>query len=131
MKITAMEQTESVRDVLCDVCGDSTRVEGYGLQFGTLRASWGYGSSHDGERYEVHLCEPCFFRVLSGLRRERMVSFMFGDEDQELVSERASHLAGGYPVMRQQLGQGAGLLRRQAHEHVLQVGVRIVPVQAG
>ena len=84
MKITAMEQTESVRDVLCDVCVDSTRVEGYGLQFGTLRASWGYGSSHDGERYEVHLCEPCFFRVLSGLRRERMVSFMFGDEDQEL-----------------------------------------------
>lgn len=36
------------------------------------------------------------------------------------VSERASHLAGGYPVMRQQLEQGAGLLRRQAHEHVLQ-----------
>lgn len=48
-----------------------------------------------------------------------------------IVSERASHLAGGYPVMRQQLDQGAGLLRRQAHEHVLQVGVRIVPVQAG
>ncbi|ERV81448.1 hypothetical protein Q058_00520 [Pseudomonas aeruginosa BL04] len=48
-----------------------------------------------------------------------------------MVSERASHLAGGYPVVRQQLGQGAGLLRRQAREHVLQVGVRIVPVQAG
>lgn len=48
-----------------------------------------------------------------------------------VVSERASHLAGGYPVVRQQLGQGAGLLRRQAREHVLQVGVRIVPVQAG
>lgn len=47
------------------------------------------------------------------------------------VSERASHLAGGHPVVRQQLGQGAGLLRRQAHEHVLQVGVRIVSVQAG
>ena len=46
------------------------------------------------------------------------------------VSERASHLAGGYPVVRQQLGQGAGLLRRQAHEHILQVGVRIVTVEA-
>lgn len=31
MKTTAMEQTESVSDVLCDVCGDSTRVEGYAL----------------------------------------------------------------------------------------------------
>lgn len=39
MKITAMEQSKSVSDVLCDICGDSTRVEGQGLQFGTLRAS--------------------------------------------------------------------------------------------
>lgn len=84
MKITAMEQTESVSDVLCDVCGESMRVEGYGLQFGTLRVSWGYGSTHDGERYEVHLCEGCFFRTISGLRRERMVNFMFGDDDQDL-----------------------------------------------
>ena len=84
MKITTKEQAESVSDVLCDVCGDSTRVEGYGLQFGTLRASWGYGSAHDGERYEVHLCEPCFFRTLLGLRRERMVNFMFSDEDHDL-----------------------------------------------
>lgn len=28
MKIPAMQQTESINDVLCDVCGDSTRVEG-------------------------------------------------------------------------------------------------------
>lgn len=85
MKITAMEKTESVNDVLCDVCGDSTRVEGFGLQFGTLRASWGYGSAHDGERYEVDLYEACFFRTLLGLRRERMVNFMFSDEDQDLT----------------------------------------------
>lgn len=58
--------------------------KGYGLQFGTLRASWGYGSTHDGERYEVHLCEGCFFRTISGLRRERMVNFMFSDDDQDL-----------------------------------------------
>ncbi|MCY1268742.1 hypothetical protein D9M70_172230 [compost metagenome] len=85
MKITAMEQAESVSDVLCDVCGASTRVEGCGLQFGTLRASWGYGSAHDGECYEVHLCEPCFFSTLSGLRRDRMVNFMFSEEDQDLT----------------------------------------------
>ncbi|HEJ5741341.1 TPA: hypothetical protein SL763_001279 [Pseudomonas aeruginosa] len=84
MKITAMEQTESVTDVLCDVCGGSTCVEGDGLQFGTLRASWGYGSAHDGESYQIHLCEPCFFRTISGLRRERMVNFMFSNEDQDL-----------------------------------------------
>ena len=55
MRGTAMEQDESANDVLCDVCGDSTRVEGYGLQFGTLCASWGYGSTHDGE-FHVQRC---------------------------------------------------------------------------
>ena len=84
MRVTAMELDEPANDVLCDVCGDSTRVEGYGLQFGALRASWGYGSAHDGEHYEVHLCEQCFFRTLSGLRRERIVNFMFSDADQDL-----------------------------------------------
>ncbi|AVK20889.1 hypothetical protein CSB90_2226 [Pseudomonas aeruginosa] len=34
----------------------------------------------------MHLCEPCFFRVLSGLRRERMVNGMFDDE-QPFASE--------------------------------------------
>lgn len=42
-----------------------------------LSAHWGYGSQHDGERYEVHLCENCFFRTLAGLRRERMVNSLF------------------------------------------------------
>ncbi|MEJ6387626.1 hypothetical protein PV306_33540 [Pseudomonas aeruginosa] len=64
----------------CDVCRQSTSVEGYGQQFGTLQAHWGYGSKHDGERYKVHLCELWFFRTLSGLRRERMVNAMFDEE---------------------------------------------------
>lgn len=95
MALTSMEQTESVSDVLCDVCGNSTRVEG-AAQFGTLCGSWGYGSAHDGECYVVHLCEPCFFRTFSGLRRERMVNFMFSDEDQDLSDfGRASRNDGG------------------------------------
>lgn len=66
----------------CRSLGASTKPGA--IQFGTLRASWGYGSTHDGERYEVHLCEPCFFRTISGLRRERMVNTMFSDKDQDL-----------------------------------------------
>lgn len=86
MKIMALKPVSMVNDVLCDVCSESTRVEGYGTQFGELRASWGYGSRHDGERYEVHLCKNCFFRTLSGLRRERMVNDLFNDEAEELSS---------------------------------------------
>lgn len=86
MKIITAEEAESSRDVLCDVCGKTTRAEGRGLQFGTLRANWGSGSAHDGECYEVHLCEPCFFGVLAGLKRERMVNSMFSARDEDLSS---------------------------------------------
>ena len=79
MRHVAMQPTETTSDVTCDACCQSTSIEGYGQPFGVLQACWGYGSKHDGERYEVHLCEPCFFRTLSGLRRERMVNTMFDE----------------------------------------------------
>ena len=54
MEIKQLKQVEVVTDVVCDVCNQSTKLE-----FGTLSAHWGYGSKHDGERYELQLCEKC------------------------------------------------------------------------
>lgn len=84
MRIKATGKDESASDVLCDVCGDTTRIDGHGLQFATLSANWGHGSGHDGEDYQVHLCKSCFFRTISDLRRERMVTHMFSNDDQDL-----------------------------------------------
>jgi len=78
--IVMSEQDQSDSDIHCAVCGDATRVPGYGQQFGTLQAFWGYGSQHDGERYQVHLCESCFFATLAYLRQERRIHTMFDDE---------------------------------------------------
>lgn len=75
------EQSLVDADIRCAVCRAATRVPGYGQQFGTLQALWGYGSNHDGERYRVHLCESCFFATLAYLRQERRIHTMF-DEDQ-------------------------------------------------
>lgn len=79
MEIKKDETVPVTVDVLCDVCSKSTSPTGASPQYGVLSAHWGYGSQHDGERYEVQLCEHCFFRTLAGLRRERMVSHMFDD----------------------------------------------------
>ena len=63
MLVKAIVPTEQVVDVICDVCGDST-TKTMAQEYGTLSAHWGYGSvRHDGERYEVHLCEDCFFET--------------------------------------------------------------------
>ncbi len=50
VKHIVTQPTEVVADITCDVCGQSTRAEGYGLQYGTLQARWGFGARHDGER---------------------------------------------------------------------------------
>lgn len=45
-----------------------------------LAADFGKGSPHAGERYQLQLCESCFFFTLSTLKRQRMVNMMF-DQD--------------------------------------------------
>lgn len=72
--------TQNKDETCCDVCGDDTRVAGYGPQCGTLQALWGDGSKHDGERYRVCLCEHCFFQALAYLRQERRINRLFDDE---------------------------------------------------
>ena len=86
MKVTEEKMVTVTIDVLCDVCSSSTTPPGGSAQYGMLTAHWGYGSKHDGERYEVYLCEQCFFSTLSTLRRQRMVEHMF-DETSGIAGE--------------------------------------------
>lgn len=81
MNITGKVEIESVIDVVCDVCQLSTRAASGQLQFATLQAHWGYGTKHDGERYELHLCEGCFFQTVASLKQERLTQAIFRDDD--------------------------------------------------
>ncbi|MDR7285627.1 hypothetical protein J2X84_004476 [Pseudomonas corrugata] len=87
MKIKEKQAVEVVRDILCDVCLDSTRVEGGSLQYGVLQAHWGYGAAHDGERYEIHLCERCFFQAVASLKHERRIQTMFSEHDKDRLTD--------------------------------------------
>jgi uncharacterized protein (DUF2225 family) len=82
MKITGRVEAEAVTDVRCDVCDCSTRQESGNLEYGKLHAHWGYGALHDGELYEVHLCETCFFATLAYLKQERRTTNLFEDDTQ-------------------------------------------------
>nr|WP_289114313.1 hypothetical protein [uncultured Halomonas sp.] len=74
MKVTEKVEVDAVTDVRCDVCLTSTQSKNGGLEFATLQAHWGYGSQHDGERYEVHLCEDCFFSTLAYFNVQNLFS---------------------------------------------------------
>ncbi|WP_233787821.1 hypothetical protein [Pseudomonas yangonensis] len=87
------KSTQTNGDIHCAVCDRNTRVPGYGQQHGTLQAIWGYGSQHDGERYQVHLCEACFFSALAYLRQERRINTLFDDAQlpDDKVFGRVAH----------------------------------------
>lgn len=82
MKITTFQPVEVVTDVRCDICGQLTTSGEYSPQFGTLSAHWGYPSIHDDERYEVHLCEACFFDALRMLRDKRREQGLFSEDTE-------------------------------------------------
>lgn len=75
--------TEQVVDILCDTCGCSTKIDLGSNEFGTLSASFGYGSLHDSEKYQVHLCESCFFETLAYLRETHRQKNMFDPEYEQ------------------------------------------------
>lgn len=82
MKINGRVEIEAVTDVQCDVCRCSTRLDTGGFQFATLQAHWGFGTKHDGERYELHLCENCFFGTVAYLKQERCIQNLFDQNEQ-------------------------------------------------
>jgi hypothetical protein len=70
MRIQKKVLTQQTIDIICDICGKSCKSE-HGLIF----ADWGYDSEHDFETWECHLCEKCFFLVVSYVRRSLRGSF--------------------------------------------------------
>lgn len=89
MKVVSETDPDTVTDVICDMCGESTRVAVGELQFGTMHAAWGEGSSHSGEEYELHLCENCFFVQVSTMQRTRWIGVMFEDDGDDILKNQA------------------------------------------
>ena len=72
MKTFKEQLRKVVDDVNCDVCGKSTTINtNVGPDYATLESCWGYGSEKDGTKYNIELCETCFFEVLSFIKEKR------------------------------------------------------------
>ncbi|WP_299179299.1 hypothetical protein [uncultured Neptuniibacter sp.] len=96
MEIKGLQQVETTIDFRCDLCGDSCKQETgvtQSLEFGTLNANWGYASKHDGESYNIHFCEDCFFQTLANLREARRGIRMFDQDFDPLAGTETDPLA--------------------------------------
>ncbi|WP_291321643.1 hypothetical protein [Desulfonatronospira sp.] len=64
MKIAGKIEKTAIVDIVCDICGVSTKTEFGDFEFAELSACWGYSTAKDGEYHEICLCEPCYDQVL-------------------------------------------------------------------
>lgn len=72
MRTFKEEIRKVLSDVSCDICGKSTtNYKEVGPDFATLESYWGYGSTNDGSKYEIHICEFCFDETLEFLKQKR------------------------------------------------------------
>jgi hypothetical protein len=72
MRTFKEEVRKVLSDVSCDICGKSTtNYKEVGPDFATLESYWGYGSTNDGSKYEIHICELCFDETLEFLKQKR------------------------------------------------------------
>lgn len=93
MKLTGEDLPGVVIDIRCDACSKRTKKVIHDtdlFEYGTLSASWGYAYQHDSEKYEIHLCEACFFQTITNLKEQRRSAMLFsGEEDSDPYAPKA------------------------------------------
>ncbi|MBI4151531.1 hypothetical protein HY496_01055 [Candidatus Woesearchaeota archaeon] len=58
-------------EILCNMCGKKiqhllSKKNAFIEDYIKIVHWFGYGSPHDGDKYEFEICEPCFFKELVG-----------------------------------------------------------------
>lgn len=60
----------------CDCCGKQCTDDFYNdHENATLEAVWGYNSRSDGKKFELELCEDCFYETIRFLKEKRFSHF--------------------------------------------------------
>lgn len=77
MKTKANQSVEVITDIVCDACSASVvptfqkehrdNLSDFS-EYGTLHASYGYGSNQDGDSFHFDLCERCFKELVTKVK---------------------------------------------------------------
>ena len=77
---TYKQVVRKVEDIVyCDICGKTCTNDNYGSEYASLEAIWTYGSKHDGERFDIQLCENCFFETIHWMKNKRLTNLIEDD----------------------------------------------------
>jgi hypothetical protein len=81
MKTYKKEYRQVEDRVYCDICGNSCSTDLFGGEYATIEAVWGYGSKHDGEKYDIQICEGCFFETVRWMKSKRLTNLNIENHD--------------------------------------------------
>ena len=70
MKTYKKIQVKKEDKVYCDRCDSLCTDENFGSEYATLEAAWGYSSKSDGKKFDIQLCEECFYKVLDWINNK-------------------------------------------------------------
>lgn len=90
MKTYYEKTIKTVDQVYCDGCGNNCSKEQLDHQYAVLEAVWGYGSSYDGTKYDIQLCEHCFTNIIDFIKQKRkriLGPFVYPYENDPLGGE--------------------------------------------
>ena len=69
MEIRKLVEIEQVVGITCDICNKNCQNDPiYTAEYATLHASWGYGSSRDGDQDQCDICESCYDKVIAFIK---------------------------------------------------------------
>lgn len=78
IKQTEKKEVDVLTDVTCDICGLSClNPSTNNFEYMALKASWGYGTKKDNEKWTAQVCEKCVDEKFSEVK--------FKKEEYELI----------------------------------------------
>lgn len=76
MQTKKLKTVEIIDKTYCDICNKVCTDDFYNdHEYALIEAHWGYFSRNDGTKYEIHLCENCFYDTISWMKTKRTEYF--------------------------------------------------------
>jgi hypothetical protein len=73
--------------VYCDVCDKLCTDENFGSEYAVLEALWGYASKSDGKRFDIQICEDCFYEIIEWIKTRRMLNHLVDLKESPVEGE--------------------------------------------
>jgi len=113
-------EDQEITQITCNKCGKVYAKAESHPDFTTIKNTYGYGSTKDGDKYVSHVCEPCMdaFYATFAVPPQVVSMIIWGEEAADpvlFIDENAPPRLDGFPGTSVQAIEGARLEALREH----------------